>query len=75
MPKSSLWGSRSLNQKGRELLKCIQQHNLFHVSTGEATYWPSDPNKYPDVIYLKLKIFFHSIIHIRESMRCVEECI
>ena len=48
--KHNLWGSRTFNPKGRELYKCIQSHNLHQVSTGEPTYWPSDPNKYPDVI-------------------------
>ena len=48
--KHSLWGSRTFNPKGRELHKCIQTRKLKHVSTGQPTYWPSDPNKYPDVI-------------------------
>ena len=31
--KHSFWGSRTVNPKGRELIKCIQAKNLLHVST------------------------------------------
>ena len=48
--KHSLWGSHSLNPKGRELFKSIQINRLQQISTGEPTYWPSDINKRPDVI-------------------------
>ena len=48
--KHPFWGSRTINPKGRELIKCIQAKNLLHVSTGEPTYWPSDTKKFPDVI-------------------------
>ena len=48
--KHSLWGSRTINPKGRQLFNSIQANNLQHISTGEPTYWPSDLNKFPDVI-------------------------
>ena len=48
--KHPFWGSLTINPKGRELIKCIQTKNLLHVSTGKPTYWPSDTNKFPDVI-------------------------
>ena len=42
--KHPFWGSCTINPKGRELIKCIQAKNLL------PTYWPSDTNKFPDVI-------------------------
>lgn len=48
--KHQQWGSRLATTKGRELLKCIANNNLKHVSTGKPTYWPTDKNKIPDVI-------------------------
>lgn len=44
------WGSRMTNVKGRNLLKAIRICNSNHISTGEPTYWPSDPKKKPDLI-------------------------
>ena len=48
--KHTHWGSRLITPRGRELLKSMQSKNLHHVSTGEPTYWPTDPNKTPDLI-------------------------
>jgi hypothetical protein len=39
-----------MNTKGRELFKVIQNYNLKHFSTRQPTYWPSDPNKIPDLL-------------------------
>ena len=48
--KHTIWGSRIISPKGRELFKTMLAMNLSHVSTGSPTYWPSDPNKLPDLI-------------------------
>lgn len=48
--KHPWWGSRIPNPKGRELYKCITKNNFKTLSTGEPTYWPSDPNKIPDLL-------------------------
>lgn len=48
--KNPSWGSRCTNPKGRALLKSTNKNNLHVLSTGEPTYWPSDPNKTPDLI-------------------------
>lgn len=48
--KHTWWGSRLTNPKGKELYKCIVQNNYKTVSTGRPTYWPSDPNKIPDLL-------------------------
>lgn len=48
--KHSMWGSRLITTKGRELAKVLLCNNLRHISTGEPTYWPSDRAKTPDLI-------------------------
>lgn len=48
--KHTMWGSRLVTNRGRELLKTTRKLNLSHISTGEPTYWPSDLNKMPDLI-------------------------
>lgn len=44
------WGSRITKTKGRELKKSILELNCNHHSTGNPTYWPTDPNKLPDLL-------------------------
>ena len=48
--KHSLWGSRLDTTKGRELAMVIRKHNYAILSTGTPTYWPTDPNKIPDLL-------------------------
>jgi hypothetical protein len=48
--KHTIWGSRLITQKGRTLLRAIQQDNLNYLSTGQPTYWPADKNKIPDLL-------------------------
>lgn len=48
--KHPWWGSRITNPKGKELYKCIQNSNYSVLSTGNPTYWPSDPQKIPDLL-------------------------
>jgi hypothetical protein len=48
--KNTIWGSRLTTTKGRELLKTIRNHQYSPLSTGTPTYWPSDPDKIPDLL-------------------------
>jgi len=48
--KNIYWGSRITTTKGRNLLAAIENNNAKYLSTGEPTYWPTDPNKVPDLI-------------------------
>lgn len=48
--KHPWWGSRLVNPKGNQLYKCISNKQYKTLSTGSPTYWPSDPNKIPDVL-------------------------
>uniref|UniRef100_A0A1B0D7Y4 Endonuclease/exonuclease/phosphatase domain-containing protein n=1 Tax=Phlebotomus papatasi TaxID=29031 RepID=A0A1B0D7Y4_PHLPP len=48
--KHPQWGSRLTSPRGRELFHAMQSKNYVHLSTGQPTYWPSDPQKRPDVI-------------------------
>lgn len=43
--KCDVWGSRIITSEGRSLLQAIQSGNLDFMSTGQLTYWPTDPNK------------------------------
>ena len=36
--------------KGRELFNVLQYNNIKYISTRQPTYWPSDPNKLPDLL-------------------------
>lgn len=44
------WGSRLINPKGRNLIKIIMDKNYEVISSGTPTYWPTDPNKIPDIL-------------------------
>lgn len=48
--KNTFWGSRLTTTKGRELLCAIEETQCKALSTGKPTYWPTDPNKIPDLI-------------------------
>lgn len=48
--KHTYWGSRLITTRGRQLLLSMQQNHLSAVSAAEPTYWPSDPNKIPDLL-------------------------
>jgi hypothetical protein len=43
-------GTETLTPKGRNLLHAINRQNCKYLSTGEPTYWLSDPNKLPDLL-------------------------
>ncbi|PNF38784.1 RNA-directed DNA polymerase from mobile element jockey [Cryptotermes secundus] len=48
--KNTQWGSRLTTTKGRELSKIIRNQQYSFLSTGTPTYWPSDPDKIPDLL-------------------------
>lgn len=48
--KHHFFGSRLTSTKGRELLKAGTDLKYNFVSGGGCTYWPTDPNKLPDLI-------------------------
>ena len=48
--KHTVWGSRLITTKGRELLSSMSHLNLTCASTGTPTYWPKDPLKTPDLL-------------------------
>ena len=48
--KHTLWGSRLITTKGRELAKIMHTNNYSFLSTGSPTYWPTDTNKTPDLL-------------------------
>jgi len=48
--KHTLWGSRLITSKGRELATLIQTKNYSVLSAGTPTYWPNDSRKIPDLL-------------------------
>ena len=48
--KHLYWGSRLINPKGRNLYKEISSKGYNTLSTRKPTYWPSDPNRLPDLL-------------------------
>lgn len=44
------WGSRLTSTKGKELFNATRICGCEALSTGKPTYWPTDPNKIPDLI-------------------------
>lgn len=48
--KHTAWGSRLITPKGRELLAAILIIKCEVHSSGQPTYWPSDPDKTPDLL-------------------------
>jgi hypothetical protein len=48
--KHTHWGSRLITTRGRQLKTSIAQNNLIALSASGPTYWPTDPNKIPDLL-------------------------
>jgi len=48
--KHTAWGSRLTATRGRVLYNLMQEETYLHLSSGEPTYWPSDPNKLPELL-------------------------
>jgi hypothetical protein len=66
--KHPQWGSRLTTPKGRELFKTMTANNMYSLSTGEPTYWPTDRRKIPDVLD------FCVIKGINENYVMVQSC-
>ena len=50
--KNISWGSRKTCVKGRRLKEAIERVGACCKTSGEPTYWPTDPDKIPDLIDL-----------------------
>lgn len=49
--KNTAWGSRlTAPGRGRVIYNIMQDLNLNHLSTYTPTYWPTDPDKLPDLL-------------------------
>ena len=48
--KHTHWGSRLINPKDRELFNASNELGCKFVSTRKSTYWPTHPQKIPDLI-------------------------
>ena len=48
--KHPQWSSRLSNPKGKELHKTMILRGYNHISTGEPTYWPTNPREIPDLL-------------------------
>jgi hypothetical protein len=48
--KHTAWGSRITTTKGRELYNRLQNKNYSFLTTGNPTYWPTDPTTQPDLL-------------------------
>jgi exonuclease III len=48
--KHTLWGSRLITNKGRELAEVLHENSYSPLPTGTPTYWPTDPGKVPDLL-------------------------
>ena len=48
--KHTAWGARLTTPKGRTLFHAISGNNCTYYSTGEPTYWPTDPRRLPDLL-------------------------
>ena len=63
--KNTFWGSRLTSPKGKELLEAGHQVKCEFLTGRNPTYWPSDPNKKPDLIdFFISKNLSENYIHI-----------
>lgn len=66
--KNTYWGSRLTSTKGRRLLSAINENNCEALSSGNPTYWPTDPNKTPDLIdFFVIKNISSNYLKIEDS--------
>ncbi|CAG9138207.1 unnamed protein product, partial [Plutella xylostella] len=63
--KNTFWGSRLTVTRGRELKKSLDHNGLRVLTTCQPTYWPTDPNKLPDLLdfftYKGLQSYYYKI--------------
>lgn len=48
--KNKQWGSRLNTARGNELQRAMTTKTLENISTRQPAYWPTDPNKIPDLL-------------------------
>lgn len=66
--KHTDWGSRQTSTKGKELREALRNLGCNYHSTGNATYWPSDTNKIPDLLdFFITKKVSPNFIHLEDS--------
>lgn len=67
--KNTVWGARLTTPKGKNLLKALTAQNCNYLSTGEPTYWPTDPNKLPDLLdFFIIKGVTSNYIQVESSL-------
>lgn len=67
--KHTHWGSRLINPKGRSLYQAGGELHCDFYSTGKPTYWPSDPEKIPDLIdFFVARGVSSNYVHVEESV-------
>jgi len=67
--KHTHWGWRLISAKGRELLETINEHKCEAISTGKPTYWPTDTEKFPDLIdFYIIKNISSNYIQIEDNL-------
>lgn len=63
--KNTHWGSRLTLPRGKEMKQSLDKNRMQVISTGEPTYWPTDPNKLPDLLdFFVFKGLPHSFIDV-----------
>jgi hypothetical protein len=66
--KHPLWGSITTNNRGRTLHKIIIDKKIKWISPLSPTYWPTDPNKNPDLLdFFITNLPNHIQTHIQNS--------
>lgn len=69
--KHPWWGSRlsTPTPRGKQLYQAIQKNKLYVLSTGEPTYWPTDPHKIPDLLdFCVIKGISQHYLDIKSSL-------
>jgi hypothetical protein len=72
--KHTHWGSRLTTTKGRQLLEAVQSYKCETLSTGKPTYYPTDPNKVPDLIdFYIIKNISSNYMHIEDNLELTSD--
>ena len=67
--KNVHWGSRLTNPKGKEMLKSSNDSGCDFIVTRKPTYWPTDPQKLPDLIdFFVLRKISKNYLKIEEGV-------
>ncbi|KAL1122041.1 hypothetical protein AAG570_003447 [Ranatra chinensis] len=66
--KHPLWGCRVATPSGRLLHRVITDNNFGFVSPNSPTYWPSHPNRLPDLLDFFVSSGLHSIYSTAQAL-------